>query len=235
MGRHRAAGPAVGPRRRGDGTRRAARPEHDEAPAPAHPTETIPTPEERETMTDATPAQNPEQNPEQNPAEPSRPGLDIERNRMLMVDYLDNAWNRQDWEYAKRAVHPDVVFHDQVREGLPSGHEGLYQAMHRVFEAVPDFRVEITEMVCERDLVTVVFHGSGTHTGAFMGYPATGRPVVFDSISIVRWSDEGQIIEGWQEADQMGMAQSIGMMPSGSMPKPMAYAMSFGTRLSDRL
>ena len=58
---------------------------------------------------------------------------------------------------------------------------------------------------------------------------------MFDSISIVRWSDEGQIIEGWQEADQMGMAQSIGMMPSGSMPKPMAYAMSFGTRLSDRL
>lgn len=178
-------------------------------------------------MTDAQPAPT--------PAEPSRPGLDIERNRMLMVDYLENAWNRQDWEYTKRAVHPDVVFHDQIREGLPPGHEGLFQAMHRVFEAVPDFHVEVTEMICERDLVTVVFHGSGTHTGTFMGYPATGRPVVFDSISIVRWSDEGQIIEGWQEADQMGMAQSIGMMPSGSMPKPMAYAMSFGTRLSDRL
>ncbi|WP_278858220.1 ester cyclase, partial [Kocuria palustris] len=186
-----------------------------------------PDPEERETMTDAQPAPT--------PAEPSRPGLDIERNRMLMVDYLENAWNRQDWDYAKRAVHPDVVFHDQIREGLPPGHEGMFQAMHRVFEAVPDFHVEITEMICERDLVTVVFHGSGTHTGTFMGYPATGRPVVFDSISIVRWSDEGQIIEGWQEADQMGMAQSIGMMPSGSMPKPMAYAMSFGTRLSDRL
>ena len=37
-------------------------------------------------MTDAQPAPT--------PAEPSRPGLDIERNRMLMVDYLENAWNR---------------------------------------------------------------------------------------------------------------------------------------------
>lgn len=227
MGRHRAAGSATGSRRRGEGPRRAAEPDHDRDAAPVNPTETDTTTEELEIMTETSPAQN--------PVQPSRPGLDIERNRMLMVDYLENAWNRQDWDYAKRAVHPDVVFHDQIREGLPPGHEGMFQAMHRVFEAVPDFHVEITEMICERDLVTVVFHGSGTHTGTFMGYPATGRPVVFDSISIVRWSDEGQIIEGWQEADQMGMAQSIGMMPSGSMPKPMAYAMSFGTRLSDRL
>ena len=68
-------------------------------------------------MTDAQPAPT--------PAEPSRPGLDIERNRMLMVDYLENAWNRQDLEYAKRAVHPDVVFHDQIREGLPPGHASV--------------------------------------------------------------------------------------------------------------
>lgn len=166
--------------------------------------------------------------------EPSRPALDADRNRQLMIDYLENAWNRQDWAYSQRAVHPEAVFHDQVREGLPPGHEGLRQAMHRVFDAVPDFRVRITLLVCEDDLTTVIFEGSGTHTGTFMGYPATGRPVTFHSISVVRWNDEGQIIEGWQEADQMGMAQSIGMMPSGSMPKPMAVAMSAATRMRDR-
>ncbi|MBZ6375690.1 MAG: hypothetical protein LBE67_12005 [Kocuria palustris] len=44
MGRHRAAGPAVGRRRRDDGPRRATRPDLDEAPEPIHPTETTPTP-----------------------------------------------------------------------------------------------------------------------------------------------------------------------------------------------
>lgn len=155
-------------------------------------------------------------------------------NKAIVERYLKAAWGDGDWKSAEETVDENVVFHDQVREGdLPAGREGLRVAMERINTGIPDFVMDIHEIVAEDDIVVIRWSASGTHAGDFNGFPATGRVSTLYSISMVRIKD-GRIVEGWQETDRLGMAQQLGIMPKGAMPRPLAKAMVSGIRLRDR-
>jgi steroid delta-isomerase-like uncharacterized protein len=161
--------------------------------------------------------------------------VSLEENKAIILRYLDEAWEKGDWQAAEEVVAEDVVFHDQVREGdLPPGREGLRVAMERVRAGMPDFTMDVHEVVAEGDIVVIRWSSTGTHTGDFSGMPPTGRVGTLYAISMVRMKD-GRIVEGWQETDRLGLAQQLGMVPKGPMPRPIALAMSFGVRLRDRL
>ena len=55
---------------------------------------------------------------------------------------------------------------------------------------------------------------TGTHTGEFMGIPATGKRVSFTEIHIVRIAN-GKAVEHWGNQDDMGMMQQLGVIPEG--------------------
>jgi predicted ester cyclase len=49
-----------------------------------------------------------------------------------------------------------------------------------------------------------------THTGDGLGLPASGRTVHSRGITIARFVD-GKIVEGWDNWDQLGMLEQIGV------------------------
>lgn len=162
------------------------------------------------------------------------PDMTAQDNKAIVLDYLERAWGQGDWSVAEAIVDENVIFHDQVREGdLPPGREGLRVAMERIRTGIPDFTMDIERIIAEDDVVVILWSATGTHAGTFNGYPATGRTATLHAISIVRM-EHGRIVEGWQEADQLGMGQQIGMVPSGGIPAPMARVMSLRARLQDR-
>jgi steroid delta-isomerase-like uncharacterized protein len=156
------------------------------------------------------------------------------QNKEVVERYLQRAWGDGDWATAEEIVDENIIFHDQVREGdLPPGRDGLRTAMERISQGIPDFVMEIHEMVAEGDIVVIRWSATGTHAGDFNGFPATGRVVTLDAISIVRMKD-GHIVEGWQEADRLGLGQQLGMVPKSAMPRPVAQLMASSIRLRDR-
>lgn len=156
------------------------------------------------------------------------------QNKQIIERYLQRAWGDGDWATAEEIVDENVVFHDQVREGdLPPGREGLRVAMARIATGIPDFVMEVHDLVAEGDMVVIRWSATGTHAGDFNGFPATGRVATLHAISIVRMKD-GHIVEGWQESDRLGMAQQLGMVPKSAMPRPVAALMAAGVRLRDR-
>jgi steroid delta-isomerase-like uncharacterized protein len=160
--------------------------------------------------------------------------MSTKENKAIVERYIQRAWGQGDWKAAEEAVDENVVFHDQVREGdLPAGREGLRVAMERISTGMPDFVMDVHELVAEGDIVVIRWSATGTHAGDFNGFPATGRVSTLYAISMVRLKD-GRIIEGWQETDRLGMGQQLGMVPKGGMPRPVAKAMVFGIRLKDR-
>jgi predicted ester cyclase len=52
----------------------------------------------------------------------------------------------------------------------------------------------------------------GRHTGDALGVPATGRRVRVAGITISRIVN-GQIVEGWNSWDQLGLLRQIGALP----------------------
>jgi predicted ester cyclase len=53
----------------------------------------------------------------------------------------------------------------------------------------------------------------GTHEGAFQGIPPTGRRVEVQTISVLHFS-EGRVVERWNQLDQLGMLQQLGVLPA---------------------
>lgn len=81
--------------------------------------------------------------------------------------------------------------------------------MHALREAFPDLQVTADTTFAARDRVVVRWAATGTQSGAFGAFAATGNPVSFTGNSIVRIAC-GEVAEVWTEADLLTLLQQIG-------------------------
>ena len=80
-------------------------------------------------------------------------------------------------------------------------------------KAFPDSQVTIDDMIAEGDQVVTKKTFSGTHTGDFVGIPATGKRVTLQFVDIMRLRD-GKIVEHWNCLDQLSLMQQLGVIPT---------------------
>jgi steroid delta-isomerase-like uncharacterized protein len=123
-----------------------------------------------------------------------------------------DAWNSGDIDSLDGIMAADVVNHSQL-PGQPDGVEGFKQALGWMRSGVPDLKITIDATVANGDWVATRWTGSGTHTGALMGIPATGKSVTVTGIDICRVAD-GRIVEYWQELGMLSMLQQVGAIPA---------------------
>lgn len=94
----------------------------------------------------------------------------------------------------------------------PMDRQGFKEALKMMYSAFPDFRMEIEDMIAEGDKVVTRCRLSGTHKGALMGVPPTGKQVNFESILVARFVD-GKEVEAWEVMDRLSMSQQLGIIP----------------------
>jgi predicted ester cyclase len=82
--------------------------------------------------------------------------------------------------------------------------------------AFPDLRFDPEDVLASGDKVVARVRVTGTHTGEFMGMPATGRSVDVQAVDIVRFGDDGLGHEHWGVFDAMSMMQQLGLVPDGA-------------------
>jgi hypothetical protein len=56
----------------------------------------------------------------------------------------------------------------------------------------------------------------GTHQGEFRGIAPTGKRITVTGIGIFRFSDEGKVVESWDNFDQLGMMRQLGPSPASA-------------------
>ena len=56
---------------------------------------------------------------------------------------------------------------------------------------------------------------TGTHSGDFMGMPATGRSVDAGLFDMFVVGDDGLVHEHWGVMDQLAIMQQLGAVPAG--------------------
>ncbi|WP_410609912.1 nuclear transport factor 2 family protein [Amycolatopsis sp. lyj-109] len=78
------------------------------------------------------------------------------KNRMIVVDCLENLFVHQDFDAAKAALHPDFVTHSP---GLPSGREAFTDAVKN--SPLAGATAVIEHVVAEDDLVVAHLHVAG--------------------------------------------------------------------------
>jgi steroid delta-isomerase-like uncharacterized protein len=107
----------------------------------------------------------------------------------------------------------DFVEHE-VTPGLEPNREGVMQFFTMYRAGFPDLRFEPEEYFTNGDKVAVYVRVTGTHSGEFMGMPATGKSIDVHGVDIVRFGDDGVGREHWGVFDAMGMMQQLGVVPA---------------------
>ena len=80
--------------------------------------------------------------------------------------------------------------------------------------AFPDIHYTVDDVVAEGDQVAVRWHWTGTHRGAFRGFPPTDKAVTNTGAGIFRLSG-GKIVTAVLETDRLGFLEQIGAVPEG--------------------
>ncbi|MGO9567784.1 MAG: ester cyclase [Desulfomonilaceae bacterium] len=119
-------------------------------------------------------------------------------------------WDTGNAEYAAAAVDSD--FRDNtLPEGRPQGPKGLLDASQTFRRAVPDLHCKIEDLLVSGDKVTARLTFTGTNKGEFMGHSATGKPVRFFAINILRIR-RGTIVEEWHLEDDLTLLEQLGVV-----------------------
>ena len=122
-------------------------------------------------------------------------------------------------EFLGRPMAPDlqdiagrILAPGYTTRGGPAGHEvgaeALVACWRRVGRAVPDFGIEVQDVLQSGDRWIVRSVMFGTPVGRFLGLDPTGRSFSYQAIHIHRLVD-GLIAETWHVDDMAGAARQL--------------------------
>jgi len=77
-------------------------------------------------------------------------------------------------------------------------------------QAMPDMSMTVNQILADRDLVAVYWTASGTNTQAGMGFPATGKKIKIDGMTLFRFK-AGKISEEWSVWDMLSVMRQAGL------------------------
>ncbi|HEX6533559.1 MAG TPA: nuclear transport factor 2 family protein [Gemmatimonadaceae bacterium] len=133
----------------------------------------------------------------------------IRRENRRKVALLFEAFNTGDLDAIDELVGPECVG-AQGNKG-PAVFKVPVMGLRAAF---PDIHYTLDDVVAEGDRVAVRWHWTGTHQGAFRGFPATGNTVVNPGAGVFRFAG-GKIVAADLETDRLGFLEQIGVVPEG--------------------
>ncbi|MGY6651716.1 ester cyclase [Amycolatopsis sp. TRM77291] len=135
------------------------------------------------------------------------------RNRAAF-DRFHDATNSGSYDVIEKmideVVAPDVVFHAPVPMET-TGAQALKQVWTVLLRAFPDLRVTAEDVLADGDKIVCRNTVTGTHEGEYRGMPATGKPVSYSEIFILRFAG-GRVAEIWGVVDVLTQLRQLGAL-----------------------
>ena len=136
-----------------------------------------------------------------------------ETTRGLLTRFVDEVLNGHDLDRAlDDLVVEDFVEHNPL-PGQGPGRAGLRDVLAGMNAAFPDIHWDVQDTVVEGERIATFSHWSGTHRGAFMGIPPTGRRVTVEAWTLDRYHD-GRLTESRIIMDVLGLLTQLGAIPA---------------------
>lgn len=118
--------------------------------------------------------------------------------------------NRGDLSVADEVFAKGCVIHINGSPDPNLNVTGFKQMLAGLLAAFPDLRFTIEDQIVEGNKVATRWTAEGTNSGPFGEVPATGRRVRVDGLILDRVAD-GKVVERWEQWDQAGMMQQLGL------------------------
>jgi steroid delta-isomerase-like uncharacterized protein len=132
-------------------------------------------------------------------------------NATIVRRFVEEVINKGNMDAAAQFVWEDVL--EQVPlPGQGPGLDGLKDILQSMRSGFPDLDFSIKEQIAEGDKVSSRFEWTGTHDGAFLGVPATGKQVRVWGVVIDRL-EQGRIKDTRIIMDTLGLMMQLGVIP----------------------
>ncbi len=139
--------------------------------------------------------------------------------KQLINRFVEELWNERRLEVADAIFAKDCVTH-QLRSGVPvdavpRGPQVIKEHVAGWIASFPDLRFSIEQMLSEGDRVVTQLLMEGTHQGAWLGIPASGKKMQIRTYSVHRvfrgkfvearyWKALGDSSNGLSEHSRLG-------------------------------
>jgi predicted ester cyclase len=140
---------------------------------------------------------------------------DLETNKAIAVRLIE-VFNGRRLDLLDDVLHPEFrgrgisAFAPDEHEVGPGARRKLYEMF---YQAIPDARGEVLDVVAEGDKVVLVDRFGGTHRGELYGRPGTGNRIEWMAIHIYTIRD-GKVLEDAYMRDERAIMQQLGLVPS---------------------
>jgi steroid delta-isomerase-like uncharacterized protein len=124
------------------------------------------------------------------------------------VEFINSA----DPALAEELVAVDAPFHVPFQPEPLVGPAGYLTIVGMMRSGFSDVQWTLEDMAAENGTIAARFTMRGTHDGAFMGVPPSGRQIRVSAMNFYRIAD-GKIVEEFGQPDMFGLMLQIGAIP----------------------
>ena len=122
--------------------------------------------------------------------------------------FIEGVLGRGDFAALNALAAPECTDHADGHSPVP-GPAALAQFLVPWHDAFPDLRLQIDELVAAGDCVAARWTLRGTHRGAFLGLPPTGRQVAVAGTELYRLAG-GKVVQRSAVVDIPGLLRQLG-------------------------
>jgi steroid delta-isomerase-like uncharacterized protein len=135
------------------------------------------------------------------------------------LDEWAAGWSTHDIERVVSLCTDECIYEDVPLGVVNRGKQELRAFGHQVFDAFPDFKIELTSQFAEGDRALLEWVMHGTHNGDLPGMPATGKGFSVRGATAL-YLTNGRISRNSDYWDMATLLTQLGLMPSGREDKP---------------
>jgi steroid delta-isomerase-like uncharacterized protein len=146
-----------------------------------------------------------------------RRSVSEEKNKTIVRRFIEEFWNQRKLHLAGELFAPECITHQLRSEedavGTPRSPESVKREAAAWLSGFPDLKFVLEKIIAAEDQVVTHCTMRGTHSGEWMGVPATGKKVSVPIITIHRIAG-GKIAEDWVLVGSLLLFQQLGVVPA---------------------
>jgi steroid delta-isomerase-like uncharacterized protein len=135
--------------------------------------------------------------------------MSVQENKALVRRMTEEFWNTGNMDVVEDFFSADLVSHGATGD---MDLAQFKQSAEAYFAGFPDLHITTDDLIAEGDQVVKRWTAHVTHTGEYLGVPATGNKITVTGLEVYRIKD-GKICENWLSMDAVALLQGIGVIP----------------------
>jgi predicted ester cyclase len=126
--------------------------------------------------------------------------------------WFEEIWNRRNLDVVDEYMDAKTVIYDAGPRPGPITRAAEFKAMAReLYEAFPDLKLEVDDVIAEGPRAALRFTATGTHLGPWLGNAPTKRSFTVTGMAHGEWNGD-TLVRGWNNIDLLSLLAQLDLI-----------------------